>query len=145
MDCLDANTVQDLMAGVLESAQRAAVLGHLDTCDDCRELLNVTARDTLRDSQPAGLAETMAASLEETDEALAATVAPDDLLATPVKRATTARPAQGRKFGRYVLLDRLGAGAMGVVWLAEDPELKRKLAVKLLKRPDAALTDRLVR
>jgi tRNA A-37 threonylcarbamoyl transferase component Bud32/tetratricopeptide (TPR) repeat protein len=35
--------------------------------------------------------------------------------------------------GRYVVLGKLGAGAMGVVLSAYDPELDRKIAVKLLE------------
>ena len=141
MECLDANVVQDLMSGALDSGARTAVLGHLDTCSDCRELLVITARDSVKEA----LGETMPASEpapRSEDEALAATLAPDDV---GKPRAPTARPAQGVAFGRYQLIERLGAGAMGVVWRAEDPELGRKVAVKLLKRPDAALTDRLVR
>ena len=44
--------------------------------------------------------------------------------------------ARGESIGRYVVLDRLGAGAMGVVYCAFDPELDRKVAIKLLK-PEA--------
>jgi eukaryotic-like serine/threonine-protein kinase len=39
--------------------------------------------------------------------------------------------------GRYRLLEPLGKGAMSVVWLAEDSELGRRVAVKVLG-PDAA-------
>ncbi|MCA9553741.1 MAG: serine/threonine protein kinase, partial [Myxococcales bacterium] len=36
------------------------------------------------------------------------------------------------QLGRYVILHRLGAGMMGVVWAAYDPHLDRKVAVKVL-------------
>ena len=39
---------------------------------------------------------------------------------------------RGTLLGRYVVLDQLGAGAMGVVYAAFDPELGRKVAIKLL-------------
>jgi outer membrane protein assembly factor BamB/tRNA A-37 threonylcarbamoyl transferase component Bud32 len=39
----------------------------------------------------------------------------------------------GARIDRYVVLERIGEGAMGVVYAAYDPRLDRKVAIKLLK------------
>ncbi|MCX4247034.1 serine/threonine-protein kinase [Paraliomyxa miuraensis] len=44
-----------------------------------------------------------------------------------------AEPVRGTSIGRYVVLDRLGVGGMGVVVRGFDPELDRKVALKLLR------------
>lgn len=56
--------------------------------------------------------------------------------------------ARGDLVGRYVVISRLGAGGMGVVYAAYDPDLNRRVAIKLLideRSADSAARDRLLR
>ncbi|MGB1013181.1 MAG: protein kinase domain-containing protein [Nannocystaceae bacterium] len=50
------------------------------------------------------------------------------------KGTTPDDPRAGTVLGRYVVLSQLGAGGMGVVFGAFDPELDRKVAIKLVSR-----------
>jgi serine/threonine protein kinase len=139
MECPDANALQDLMSGRLASAARDQLTEHLDACRECRSVLATLARE-----EPARL---------PFDE----TLVPRDRIggADTVDSGgapSVSLPAQlgpgievGRRLGRYVVAARLGAGAMGVVYRAMDPELGREVAIKLLRRPDAMLRDRLSR
>jgi eukaryotic-like serine/threonine-protein kinase len=52
---------------------------------------------------------------------------------------------RGESVGRYVVVDRIGAGAMGVVYSAYDPDLDRRVALKLLVQASTAGIDRMVR
>jgi serine/threonine-protein kinase len=58
----------------------------------------------------------------------------------PTSRSTAAADAlhhsdldRGAVVGRYLVLDRIGAGAMGTVYAAYDPELDRRIALKALR------------
>lgn len=63
---------------------------------------------------------------------------------TPDSAADTPPPL---RVGRYVVIERVGAGGMGVVYSAYDPELDRRVAIKLLlgAGTDAELRARLQR
>ena len=61
-------------------------------------------------------------------------IAEDESLGTASNRpGVPARPLErGEVVGRYLVLERLGVGGMGEVYAAYDPELDRKIAIKLL-------------
>ncbi|MCA9693542.1 MAG: serine/threonine protein kinase, partial [Myxococcales bacterium] len=54
---------------------------------------------------------------------------------------------RGDSIDRYLILARLGEGGMGLVYAAHDPELDRKVAIKLLRGDptDSGARDRLLR
>ncbi len=59
--------------------------------------------------------------------------------------ATSSRSSglrQGVTLGRYVVLERLGAGGMGIVVAAFDPDLDRKVAIKILNGVDGGWNER---
>jgi tetratricopeptide (TPR) repeat protein/predicted Ser/Thr protein kinase len=70
---------------------------------------------------------------------------PDGFAATLADRGSQDRaPAplgRGAALGRYLVLDVLGGGGMGVVYTAYDPELDRKLAIKLLRPSGSSDSD----
>ena len=51
----------------------------------------------------------------------------------------------GARLGRYEIKSQLGAGGMGEVYLAQDPKLDRKVALKILPADVAAHQDRMKR
>jgi len=55
------------------------------------------------------------------------------------------RQATPQRIGRYTLQDRLGQGGMGVVYAAYDPELDRRVAIKLLTASPGHAEARLLR
>ena len=111
MTCPDTDTLAAL--GSLADTERAAILDHAGSCESCRPVvLELLA-------QPPALAdaETLAASA-----------------AAPPRQAPDTPPT----IDRYRIERRIGAGAMGVVFAAYDPELARPLAVKVLRAGGSA-------
>ncbi|MBL0213297.1 MAG: serine/threonine protein kinase [Myxococcales bacterium] len=68
----------------------------------------------------------------------------DELLQAKVK-ATLFGGDHAPRLGRLVILDRIGSGAMGTVFAAYDPQLDRKVAVKLVRTGGVESTARVAR
>ncbi len=104
----------------LTEAEAAELQLHLDACASCHAVAHqseITARER-----------------------------PDDLMGDTIQAASdpaasgAAEPLRGQSIGRFLVLDLLGSGGMGVVYSGYDPDLDRKVAIKLL-RASALRTD----
>jgi tetratricopeptide (TPR) repeat protein len=106
MSCLSDATLAELVEGRLPPEARAQLDEHLDRCPSCRNLVVEMVRDGA------------AASGGALDE--------------PAILGSTSLP-KGSVVGRYVVLDVIGIGGMGVVYGAYDPKLERRVALKVLR------------
>ncbi|MEM7159394.1 MAG: serine/threonine-protein kinase [Myxococcota bacterium] len=97
--------------GELHGTELDALEQHLDACAECIELVAALNEDA------------------DSDPALAPTVSSDGEHA-PIAPVTL---QTGSRLGRYVVLDPVGSGGMGVVYGGYDPEIDRKVALKLVR------------
>ena len=108
--CLDADAVARFVEGDFDLEQCRRIEAHLDRCEACRTWVSAVAISE------------GGASVEEP-------------IATPAMFPDEDIARAGAAVGRYVVLRRLGAGGMGVVAKAYDPEIDRHVAIKILRQP----------
>jgi tetratricopeptide (TPR) repeat protein/predicted Ser/Thr protein kinase len=133
--CVQPEEIDALLGGALSAAHAERIEAHLDACRDCRVLVGRLAQDSAfaaRASEAIASSETLRSDV--TADTLAEDAAPPS---SPSIRAP--RPL---RIGRYLVERKLGAGGMGVVYLADDPELRRKVVIKLLRAAASGPQDR---
>ena len=113
-DHLDDNAASEFVSGTLAKSAVTKVEHHLAGCRDCRQLVAALAMDAANDSN-------------------ANTVPHEKLSPSQMTQRPTRTLTVGDRVGRYLVLSALGAGGMGVVFSAYDPQLDRKVALKLLR------------
>ncbi len=143
MECPEENVIVDFVRGELGRTERSELESHIDSCEACAAVVAQMAmifEDGPADDAPVGLSsDRVEVTLSSTTEGA---FSPVRTGRRPSRESTPLLP-QGHKLGRYVVIDRIGSGGMGVVYAAYDPELDRKIALKVLRHGSrGSATDR---
>src|SRR5687767_66909 len=105
-ECPPAELIVQYVDGTLGGDDRASVERHTDQCATCRSALSDLAAGSL---------------------------APRTAVSGTVPAVEDPEVAPGTAIDRYIVLYRIGRGGMATVYAAFDPELDRKIALKVLR------------
>src|SRR5688572_24896161 len=125
--CAQRSTTVALASGLLRTQDIAQAQAHVAGCEECRAVVS----------------EVGTAATVRVDSAKA----PEATMTSPNRSSQPAVVDRASRvwIGRYKVIKKLGAGGMGAVYEAEDPELDRKVAIKLLHGTSDTASARLVR
>jgi serine/threonine protein kinase/tetratricopeptide (TPR) repeat protein len=149
--CPDYDSLARLALGTLPEAERAALALHVETCQRCREALGKHSSAPVTPppvrSEDTGLHPEQRTLFQTRSMRVRGPV--DDLPGDPVEPTPppvpppaappfpflgpSSRPDGLGRLGPFDITRVLGQGGMGTVFLAEDPELSRPVAVKVMK------------
>ncbi len=149
--CPDAQTLENLVLGLVDASTVEALEQHVAQCAHCAETLgSLKGEDVLVAAMRRARERDITTPLAESISPWLKRLRPDDVTTTfppgsqagpaevgPSSRLEFLAPAQqpdelGR-LGPYRVCKLLGAGGMGMVFLAEDPRLRRSIALKVIR------------
>jgi serine/threonine protein kinase/tetratricopeptide (TPR) repeat protein len=128
--CPSEDAIAAFVGDELGAAEREALERHMDRCSACQAVV--------------------AAMIRVFAGSRIATAGPDGSIGQESDAPRSSDPLPtGATIGRYRLVAMVGLGGMGIVYAAEDPELQRRVAVKVLRTQGqgdvSALSQRLLR
>ncbi len=125
--CLSPHEVAESLSS---PSSRAVALEHVTTCATCRSVADRVAASALRiDWETKSLLATLSRG-QPTGHDVAAEATPPT---TDRDRPGLELLPRGAAVDRYLIIELLGAGGMGAVYRAYDPQLDRRIALKILR------------